>query len=160
MPVVRLGQRSRVRLALAIGVAAAAALASGCAAQTYRHGHLLTDADVQQVQPGQSQDEVKLALGTPDTTSTIDGQVYYYISSTSSGYAYQRPKEIDRRVVAVYFNPLGSVERVAHYGMQDGRVVDFATRTTPTATPDAGLIQSLFRNIGKKKLNDANANPL
>jgi outer membrane protein assembly factor BamE (lipoprotein component of BamABCDE complex) len=65
--------------------------------------------------------------------------------------AFLDPKEVDRKVVAVYFTPVGSVERIAQYGMKDGKVFDFINRTTPSATTgDSGFIQMLFRNLGKR----------
>ena len=61
------------------------------------------------------------------------------------------PNEVDRKVVAVYFTPVGSVERVAQYGMKDGKVFDFISRTTPSATKNEdGIIQMLFRNLGRR----------
>lgn len=133
------------------------ALMAGCATQVDHHGHLMSDNDLQQIQPGMSQDAVKMALGTPDTTSTLDGQVFYYISSTAEGPAFLKPSETDRRVVAVYFNPLGSVDHVANYGLQDGIVVDSISRKTPSATGEKGFLQKLFRGVGKKKVFDPNA---
>src|ERR671923_235178 len=83
-------------------------------------------------------------------TSIGTGNAYYYISSTESQTAFLSPKETDRQVVAVYFTPSGSVERVAQYGMKDGKVFDFVSRTTPSAnTNDDGLLKQLFRNLGR-----------
>jgi outer membrane protein assembly factor BamE (lipoprotein component of BamABCDE complex) len=142
-------------------ISSAAALAhlglAGCATQVDRHGHILSEADLQQVQPGMSADEVKLALGTPDTTSTIEGQTYYYISTTTEGYAFTSPSVVDRRVVAVYFNEVGAVDRLANYGLEDGEVIDFSSRKTPVAAREKGFLQSLFRNVGKRKVDAGNS---
>ena len=43
-------------------------------------------------------------LGSPDTTSTIGGDAYYYISTTQKTVAFLKPREIDRQVIAVYFD--------------------------------------------------------
>jgi outer membrane protein assembly factor BamE (lipoprotein component of BamABCDE complex) len=55
----------------------------------------------------------------------------------------------DQHVLAVYFNKTGKVERVANYGMKDGQVFDFISRTTPTggAEPDflRNIMTGLFR---------------
>ena len=51
-------------------------------------------------------------LGSPDTTSSINGEAYYYISTTQKSYAFFKPWEIDRKVVAVYFNRQATVENV------------------------------------------------
>lgn len=137
---------------IAVSVALAAALAigaAGCATQTAKHGHHFSAAEIQQVQPGMSKEQVQLTLGTPDTTATIDGGAYYYIASTTKGAHFLQPKEVDRRVLAVYFNPTGSVDRVAHYGLKDGKVFDFINRETPARGRDESILKALFRNLGK-----------
>lgn len=134
-----------VGLALVIG---------GCSGQVLKHGHQFRENDIQQIQPGMSQDQVKLTLGTPATTAAVNGgQAYYYISSTDKQIAFLTPTEVDRQVLAVYFTPLGSVERVANYGMKDGKVFDRVSKTTPApGVGDEGLLKALFRNLGKKQL--------
>jgi len=125
---------------------------AGCATTTLKHGQHYTQAELLQIQPGMSQDEVRMALGSPATTSTVNsGAAYYYISSIRKQTAFLDPKEVDRKVVAVYFTPVGSVERVSQYGMKDGKVFDFISRKTPSATKtDDGIVQTLFRNLGKR----------
>ena len=97
----------------------------GCSEQVLKHGQHFSQGDLQQIQPGMSREQVRLTLGSPSTTTTASstgGDVYYYISSTAKQAAFFKPSEVDRQVVAVYFNPLGSVERVANYGLKDGKV--------------------------------------
>ncbi len=125
---------------------------SGCSSTVTRHGHLFQENDLQQVQPGMSQEQVKLTLGTPTTTSTAgNANAYYYMSSTMKQSSFMAPNETDRQVVAIYFNQVGSVERVANYGMKDGKVFDTISRTTPSANQnDDGILKQLFRNLGQK----------
>jgi len=142
--------RSGMRLPM-IGVliAAIAVVSGACSPTTLRHGHHFQESDLQQVQPGMSQDAVRLALGTPDTTSTISGgMAYYYISSTTQQMAFMKPTETDRKVLAVYFNPVGSVDRVAQYGRKDGKIFDYVKRETPSHSRDTGLIGQILRGIG------------
>jgi outer membrane protein assembly factor BamE (lipoprotein component of BamABCDE complex) len=125
-----------------------------CAPQINRRGHQFTDNDLQQLQPGMSQEQVRMALGSPATTASVPGgNAYYYISSTTRQTAFLPEKEVDRQVVAVYFTPQGSVERVAHYGLKDGKVFDFISRTTPApGGREDGILKQLFRNLGQKQL--------
>ncbi len=134
-------------LAAAIGV-------SGCAETIVKHGHQFRETDVQQITTGMSQDQVKLTLGTPTTTSAIaTGNTYYYISSTEAEKSFLSPRETDRQVVAVYFNQTGTVEQVANYGLKDGKVFDFISAKTPApGAKDEGLLKSLFRNLGKQQV--------
>lgn len=125
-------------------------LVAACGATITKHGHHFQESDLQQIQPGMSQDQVKLTLGSPATTSSVGtGDAYYYFSSTTSQTAFLTPKEVDRQVVAVYFTRSGSVDRIAQYGMKDGKVFDFISRSTPPAnTYEDGLFKQIFRNLG------------
>jgi outer membrane protein assembly factor BamE (lipoprotein component of BamABCDE complex) len=62
-----------------------------------------------------------------------------------------KPSEKDRTVLAVYFSQLGSVERVAQYGLKDGKVFDYVKNETPTHARDEGMLKALFRNLGVKQ---------
>lgn len=140
----------------ALMVSTAMVLAAGCSEQVLKHGQQFSQGDLQQIQPGMSREQVKLTLGTPSTTTTASstgGDIYYYISSIATQAAFFKPKEVDRQVVAVYFNPLGSVERIANYGMKDGKVFDFISRTTPApGGNEDGILKQLFRNLGTKQI--------
>ena len=126
----------------------------GCEATVIKHGTQFHDGDLQQIQPGMSQEQVRMNLGTPATTAVVnDGQAYYYISSTQTQSSFFLPSEKDRQVVAVYFSPGGTVDRVANYGMQDGKVFDYVSRTTPApGGHDDGILKMLFRNLGTKQI--------
>jgi outer membrane protein assembly factor BamE (lipoprotein component of BamABCDE complex) len=142
----RKGRRTAVRLLAAAAVISLAA----CAADITKHGHIFTDEDLAQVKAGMSRDQVVLALGTPDTKSTVGQEAYYYISSTTKrSAAFLSPTVVDRRVVAVYFDKKDVVQRIAHYGLQDGKVIDFVKRETPSRGSEDGLLKELFRNIGR-----------
>jgi outer membrane protein assembly factor BamE (lipoprotein component of BamABCDE complex) len=137
-----------VLAALLLGVPSLA----GCGAQVDRHGHVFIDVDLDQIQPGMSKDEVKTALGSPDTTSAIGGDAYYYISTTTKTVAFLKPREIDRQVVAVYFDGRETVRNVAHYGMKDGIVVDYHSGETPARGKDMTFVEQLFGNIASRQL--------
>ena len=55
----------------------------------------------------------------------------------------------DQKVTAVYFNAAFKVERVALYGLQDGRIFDFIERQTPTSGADRAFLSQLFRGLTK-----------
>jgi outer membrane protein assembly factor BamE (lipoprotein component of BamABCDE complex) len=131
---------------LAIGLA-------GCAETVIKHGHQFQESDLKQISPGMSQEQVKTALGSPTTTAAVgSGSAYYYISSTEGQTAFFTPKEKDRKVLAVYFGPHGSVDRVAQYGLKDGKVFDYVKQQTASYAKDEGILKSLFRNLGIKQL--------
>jgi outer membrane protein assembly factor BamE (lipoprotein component of BamABCDE complex) len=137
----------------AVGAAVAiVVLVAACSETVTKHGHQFQENDLKAVTSGMSQEQVKTTLGTPTTTATVgSGSAYYYISSTQGQSSFFKPVEKDRKVLAVYFNQLGSVDRVAHYGIKDGKVFDYASQKTPTPSRDEGLLKALFRNLGAKQ---------
>src|SRR5680860_487989 len=137
-----------VLAALLMGPAALTA----CGAQIDRHGHVFIDIDLDKIQPGMSKQQVQTLLGSPDTTSTIGGDAYYYISTTQKTIAFLKPYEIDRQVVAVYFDGSQNVQEVAQYGMQDGILVNYYKSETPARGKDMSFIEQLFGNMANRKL--------
>jgi outer membrane protein assembly factor BamE (lipoprotein component of BamABCDE complex) len=130
-------------------VAALSALVAGCAVRTSQHGAIFTEAEIQQIQQGMTRDQVELTLGSPNAKSTVGDGVYYYISTkTEQPIGFMEPRVVERRVLAVYFDESRQVQRVANYGLEDGKVIDFITRETPTYGGEDGLLKELFRNIG------------
>lgn len=138
--------------ALAVGVALVLA---GCnAGETLRTGETLTrgyviDEEALELVPvGSSREQVLLSLGTPTTTATFDNEAFYYISQTRRRpVAFMNPRVVDQRVLAVYFGSDGRVSNIAHYGLQDGQVFDFISRTTPTAGRDQSFIGQMLRGV-------------
>jgi len=124
----------------------------GCAGQIDRHGHVFIDVDLDQIRPGMSKKDVQTVLGSPDTTSAISGDAYYYISSTMKTVAFLKPKEIDREVVAVYFDGGDRVRDVSRYGIKDGVVVDYYKGETPARGKDLTFVEQMFGNLSNRQL--------
>ncbi len=136
-----------VALLLPLGIAA-------CSTTITKHGTQFSEEDVGQISTGMTQDQVRQVLGSPATVAAAGrGNAYYYISSTMQQTAFMKPSETDRQVVAVYFANNNTVERVANYGMKDGKVFDFISRTTPSVNSnDQSIVQQLFRNLGQRQI--------
>lgn len=150
------GTRRQYRAAvLLLSLLASPAVLGGCGTPTItKHGVEFRPTDLQAVQSGMSKDQVRTTLGTPSTTAVLgDGSAFYYISSTDSQKSFFLPTEQSRQVVAVYFNSGGTVDHIANYGLKDGKVFDFVSRTTPApGGKDEGILKGLFRNLGKQQL--------
>jgi outer membrane protein assembly factor BamE (lipoprotein component of BamABCDE complex) len=144
-------RRSRASSALA-GALALGLMLGGCGAftESFRRGYILQEGALEQVPLGAPQDQVLIVLGTPSTVATVSGEVFYYISQRAERTAFMPTKEVDRRVVAVYFDKNRRVERIANYGIQDGKVFDFISRTTPTSGQELSYLTYLFKIIGKE----------
>ena len=124
---------------------------TACAADVEHRGYLPRSQDLQQLRIGMSKAEVESLLGSPSTTATINtaGDSYYYVSSVVR----QRPvvgtQVTERQVIAVRFDFSERVQNFAHYGLEDGRVVNFIDRETPTEGREASIVREFFGNLGK-----------
>ena len=120
---------------------------SGCISQTYQRGYLLPEGALEQIQLGASQEQVLIILGTPSTVATVSGEVFYYISQKAQQTSFLPQREVDRRVIAVYFDKGRKVERLANYGIKEGRVFDFVSRTTPTGGQELNYVQYILKAL-------------
>ena len=124
----------------------------GCFTTSYTHGHQVSNEMLSQVQVGSSKEQVELVLGSPSTTSSLNGDAYYYISQITETTAFMRPDIVEQRVVAVYFDEEGYVRDLANYGIEDGKVVDLITRKTRTGGRDLGLLSQILRGAANPSL--------
>ncbi|TMJ36058.1 MAG: outer membrane protein assembly factor BamE, partial [Alphaproteobacteria bacterium] len=99
---------------------------------------------------GMAKSEVQGILGSPSTTAGVNfqGDSYYYISSTTEQRAFLNAKEVDRQVIAIRFDRNDQVASLGQYGLEDGKIVDINSRTTPTKGRELTILQQLFGNIG------------
>jgi outer membrane protein assembly factor BamE (lipoprotein component of BamABCDE complex) len=113
--------------------------------QTYHHGYMVPEGALEQIPLGSSQEQVLIVLGTPSTVATLSGEVFYYISQRAEQISFLPQREIDRRVVAVYFDKNRRVQRLADYGLKDGRIFDFIGRTTPSGGIEQNYLAFVFK---------------
>lgn len=120
-------------------------LAACNTSEVLNQGYVVDEKSLELVPEGSSREQVLLALGSPSTTATFDNEVFYYISQKRvRPVAFMQPRLVDQRVLAVYFNEEDRVERIANYGLQDGRLFDFISRTTPTGGKDASFLGQIL----------------
>lgn len=120
--------------------------------ETTEHGYIVSPMALEQVPVGSSRDQVLVALGTPSTIGNYDGEVFYYISQTRRrSVQFMNAKVVDQKVLAVYFDQKGNVIRIAQYGLQDGKVFDFVSRTTPTGGKDLNFLQQMLSGLGGRR---------
>jgi outer membrane protein assembly factor BamE (lipoprotein component of BamABCDE complex) len=150
----------RPRLAFVVASAAFAAAASGCTATRDFHGYVPDQAFPEDVKPAVDTRSTVLArLGTPSTTSLFDKageakvtpgkeQLWVYMSSTRELLAFYYPKVVQRSIIAIQFDEDDVVSDVLVYDADDGRVLDYSSRVTPTRGRELGILEQLFGTLG------------
>lgn len=124
---------------------------AACSSNIAHRGYLAKPGAFAQVREGMPKSEVEGILGSPSTTASVNyqGDSYYYISSTTEQKAFLNPTEVDRQVIAIRFDQNDQVANLGQYGLEDGKVIDINSRTTPTKGRELTIIQQLLGNIGK-----------
>lgn len=121
---------------------------AGCFSETYQKGYVVPEGALEQIPIGASQEQVLILMGTPSTVATVSGEVFYYISQRSErSVAFLPQKVVDQRVVAIYFDRNRRVERLANYGLRDGRIFDYVSRTTPSGGADINYLSGIFKSL-------------
>lgn len=135
------------RSSLLVAVAAAAIVTSGCmgTSETINNGFIADEQTLKLVPVGSSREQVLLSLGTPSATATFDREVFYYISQKRERkFEFMKPSLVSQSVLAVYFDKNGTVEKLSNYQMQDGKVFDMISRTTPTGGTELTFLQRIL----------------
>ena len=139
-------RRALARLRAAAAIALVCAALGGCTGEQFQKGYILPPGALEQIPIGASQDQVLIVMGTPSTVATLNGEVFYYISQRSERpVAFMNQKVVDQRVIAIYFDKNRQVQRLANYGLQDGKIFDFISRTTPTSGQELSYLAPLFK---------------
>ena len=153
MTVPRLGSKTsqnhnrpiRLALALACGLALAGC---GSFSETLQRGYVAQQGALEQIPIGATQEQVLIVLGTPSTVATVSGEAFYYISQTAQRAAAFMPYEVrDQRVIAVYFDKDRRVQRLANYGLKDGKIFDFVSQTTPTGGKEFAYLSGVLHAL-------------
>ena len=119
---------------------------AGCFGETFQKGYVLPEGALEQVPIGASQEQVLIVLGTPSTVATVSGEAFYYISERAERPIAFMPQEVvDQHVIAVYFDRNRRVQRLADYGLKDGKIFDFISRTTATSGQEMSYLTPLFK---------------
>ncbi len=104
--------------------------------EEFKRGFVADEALISQIKVGMDVQQVLSILGTPSTTSTVGNRTFYYISQTVyRRFQFQELTVVDQTVL------------VANYGLQDGVIFDFISRTTATGGEEQSFLRNLFRGV-------------
>lgn len=135
------------RSSLLAAAAAAAIVTSGCASteEVINNGFVADEQTLALAPVGASREQVLISLGSPSATATFDNEVFYYISQKRERkFEFMKPTLVSQSVLAIYFDKNGNVAKKANYTMQDGKVVDMLSRTTPTGGTELTFLQRIL----------------
>ena len=125
-------------------------LITSCSPIVENRGYVFDEKLLDQIEINKTiSNDVMDILGSPSTTSAIDASTWYYIFSKAETIAFYRPEVTDRRVLAVSFGDDNKVNNLKYYGLEDGKIISYVDRTTPTRGRELTILQQLFGNLGR-----------
>ena len=125
-------------------------LSASCSPIVENRGYVFDEKLLDQIKVNETiSNDVMDILGSPSTTSAIDASTWYYIYSKAETVAFYHPTVTDRRVLAVSFNDDNKVKNLKYYGLEEGKIISYVDRTTPTRGRELTVLQQLFGNLGR-----------
>ena len=125
-------------------------LSASCSPIVENRGYVFDEKLLDQIKVKETiSNDVMDILGSPSTTSAIDASTWYYIYSKAETIAFYHPMVTDRRVLAVSFDDDNKVNNLKYYGLEEGKIISYVDRTTPTRGRELTVLQQLFGNLGR-----------
>lgn len=145
-----MSRRIAVHATIIAAALAVSGVVAGCTPMSHTHGYTPRAAELEGIRAGaDTRDTVQRKLGRPSTIGAFDDADWYYISMRTETFAFYAPEIVEQNVVTVSFDESGVVSDVSRYGLEEGRVVDLVTRTTPTSGRKLTILQQIFANLGR-----------
>ncbi|MDG2187473.1 MAG: outer membrane protein assembly factor BamE [Hyphomicrobiales bacterium] len=128
---------------------------SSCGSNIEKRGYLFNDNMQQDIVSGMQKFEILQLMGSPSTTSSENGDKFYYIANKFYKYAFLNPKEIERTVIVISFNNEDNVDNIEKYTLKDGKIVNYKSDKTIPGGTQVTVIQDLLDNTGRYTSNTA-----
>ena len=141
---------ARRRVAFGGLILALAVFLTACTPIFSNHGYIPTDEDLAVLQVGiDTRELVGVTIGQPVASGLLGDEAWYYVQSRWKTLGAAEPVEIDRQVVAITFDPDGTVANIERFGLEKGQIVPLSRRVTTTNIRGKGVLAQIFGNIGK-----------
>jgi len=124
-------------------------LLGACEAQFRSHGYIPPEEDLDKLVVGvDTRAAVDDVIGPPSASGLLSDGDYYYVRSRFREYGMFEPQVVDRRVLAISFNPDDTIKNIEMFGLEDGYVVPISRRVTDSSVVGNGLLRQIFGNFG------------
>lgn len=137
-----------IAAAAVMALALVACTSSTSVVTSRTQGYEISESAMQQIRVGQSQDLVRVVLGSPQSTNSFgDQSAWYYVETKVQQTAFGLSMVQERTVLAVYFDKNKRVSDKAVYGLTDGKVVTIEQRRTQSFGEDRTFIDSILQSF-------------
>lgn len=128
---------------------------AACSPVFRNHGYVPTEQDLALIEVGKdTRETVGEKIGRPTTSGLLNDVGWFYVQSRYKHFGPRAPQEVERQVLAVTFSDAGTVENIARYGLEDGRVVQISRRVTEPNVKGLTFIQQILGSFGRVQAGD------
>lgn len=130
-------------------------MVAACAPIYRNHGYVPAEDELALVEVGtDTRDTVGEKIGRPTTSGLLNDVGWFYVQSRYKHFGPRAPQEVERQVLAVTFSENGTVENIARYGLEDGKVVQISRRVTEPNVKGLSFIQQILGSFGRIQAGD------
>ena len=148
LAVSRTSRKGCLMLALIVSMAA-------CSPVFRNHGYVPSEEELALVEVGvDTRETVGEKIGRPTTSGLLNDVGWFYVQSRYKHFGPRAPQEVERQVLAVTFTESGTVENIARYGLEDGKVVQISRRVTESNVKGLSFIQQILGSFGRLQAGD------
>lgn len=132
----------------------AAALTAACTPISAAQGYQVVDERPADVKVGDdTMATVRIRFGSPTIVSTFEPNIWFYMNQISDQFGFYRPRVRSRDIVAITFDKeTEKVAAVNTYTVENGRVIAFNNRETPTRGRELNAIEQIIGTLGNRPM--------
>ena len=112
-------------------------------------GNMPSEERIEQVQKGQTKDEVLEILGSPSSIVSLDQNTWIYMSSEIKRVAFFKPEELDRDILTIQFNNYNQVVSIQRRNKDQGNEIAINEESTETYGSQPGFFAKYFGGVGQ-----------
>ena len=120
-----------------------------------KRGYIFDDRSKEILTEGMKKIDVLSVMGSPSTTSSSNGEKFYYISNKFYKYSFLTPREIERTIVVIGFDKNEIITSIEEYALKDGKVIDYKSEKTIPGGTEATILQDLLDATGRYTSSEA-----
>ena len=128
---------------------------ASCSAHIEKRGYIFNDKSQEVLNEGMQKIDVLSVMGSPSTTSSSNGDKFYYISNKFYKYAFFTPREIERTIVVIGFDKNEIITSIEEYALRDGKVINYNSEKTVPGGTEATILQDLLDSTGRYTSSEA-----
>lgn len=115
------------------------------------NGNMPSQERINQIQTGQSKEEVAYILGSPSLKTGLNDDNWIYMSSTTKKVAFLNGKEIERDILALTFKD-DTLSKIEKFDLSDANDIAVDKDETKQVEENVGFFRKYFGGVGQYQM--------